>query len=123
MSFVYFIRSGEFVKIGLSRQPDRRRAEMDAYCPIRPQLVATLEGSRFLEHRIHFLLRHLHVRREWFRWAPEIALLIEGGIPSTDSLPSARDIRLTRESLGMVHLKRRAVESVRASCLYPPACT
>lgn len=121
MSFVYFIRSGEFVKIGLSRRPDRRRDEMDAYCPIQPQIVAALEGSRFLEHRIHFLLRHLHVRREWFRWGPEIARLIEGGVPSTDAMPSARDIRLTRESLGMVRLKRRMVQAEQSSCLYPPA--
>ena len=74
--YVYFIRSGDFVKIGFARRPERRLRELQAANPNKLELVATLPVGNVTEAGAHRALSHLRHRGEWFRWCDEIAEFI-----------------------------------------------
>lgn len=77
---VYFIRPvGSLgpVKIGCSRSPDGRQKTLETWSPYALKIVATIAGHHELEHRFHARFAHLHERREWFRWEPELQDVID----------------------------------------------
>lgn len=80
-AYVYFIRSGAFVKIGYSRDPQKRMRQLDRALATAPELVAIFEGTRSLEHQLHNHLLGHHARHEWFHWCEEIQQIVERGIP------------------------------------------
>lgn len=86
MGFVYFVRSGDFVKIGWSQSPDIRLAAIKNASPHDIAVVGVHPGSRADETNLHrkFLLHH-H-RREWFRWAPEIQHVATYGFDPVDNI-------------------------------------
>ncbi len=67
--FVYFIEAVgcNAIKIGFSRNPERRMADMQTDCPARLQLLAIKEGTRRLESQVHQAFANLHLRGEWYR--------------------------------------------------------
>lgn len=71
---VYFIRCGEFVKIGLTdaHGGERRLQLMQVNNPEKLELIAEFEGTIANERWLHERFLHLHHRGEWFRAAPEI---------------------------------------------------
>ena len=78
---VYIIRSGAFAKIGYSRDPAKRMAQMDRAMPIAPQIVAVFESGGWLEFALHrYLLKH-HARHEWFHWCETIEAIVRDGLP------------------------------------------
>lgn len=64
---IYFIQTGQFIKIGWSRNFDRRIAHMRGHNPLEVTLVGILEGDRKQERILHREFSALHVRGEWFR--------------------------------------------------------
>jgi hypothetical protein len=77
---VYFIRPVGMdgpVKIGVSISPDQRRDTLADWSPWPLEIIAETEGDFRAEQRLHAQFSHLHERREWFRWSPEIAEVVE----------------------------------------------
>ena len=64
--YVYAVQSGEFVKIGVSREPERRLVKLQADCPMEAKLLGVIEGGYKLEKVLHKRFRKYHARGEWF---------------------------------------------------------
>lgn len=79
--FIYFIRCGEFVKIGFSKVPDVRFRALETASPHPITLAAKHPGTEKDEAALHLLLSEHHHRREWFRSCPQIEGIITNGIP------------------------------------------
>lgn len=75
---VYFIRSPQAIKIGISKNPARRLSVLQTSHPDRLDLVATCEGGRELERDYHLrFAAHRHGKGEWFSPHPDILAEIE----------------------------------------------
>lgn len=85
-SFVYFIRSGDFIKIGWSKTPELRADQIrrggHALLPTAglaedPVLLAYSPGTRKDEAALHQHFHGTNDQGEWFRRSPELDELIE----------------------------------------------
>lgn len=84
---VYFIYCDGYVKIGRSKDPEKRFADLcrDGDVTIRPEgidmsnakLLGSIVGSFYLEGGIHGRLYEKRVAGEWFHYDSEVASLIE----------------------------------------------
>ena len=50
---VYFIRCGEFVKIGTTADVSQRLRSLQSCCPYEMQIEGTLPGGHLLESTLH----------------------------------------------------------------------
>lgn len=66
--YVYAVRSGDFVKIGWSKNPRRRITKMSTDSPHPCLLVGCTPGSKADEAAAHELLNAHHSHREWYRY-------------------------------------------------------
>ncbi len=64
--YVYFLRSGERVKIGFSQTPFTRVGELAIGMPQRPESVMAVKGTRLDELRLHRRLGAYRCAGEWF---------------------------------------------------------
>jgi hypothetical protein len=73
---IYFIGFGDYVKIGFTRQLQKRLENIQTGCPEPLVVYASIPGSMKLEYELHqrFALFRLH--REWFRKTPELTSFI-----------------------------------------------
>ncbi len=69
---VYFIHTGEFIKIGIARDVQHRMRQLQGSNPQDMELIACFDGSRELEERLHDRFKHCRHRGEWFHATPEI---------------------------------------------------
>jgi len=81
---IYFIQAGDDgpVKIGWSRNAERRLRDLDRQMPWKLHLRRTIEAPRDYETRLHTHFREHHIRGEWFRPAPEIQAVMDGEFPA-----------------------------------------
>lgn len=111
---VYFIRCGEFVKIGFSVRPEERLEVIQSVMPHEVVLIGHIPGARRRERELHTRFAHLHHRGEWFRLEPElrkaISTLIRGkggskpyGGPSKRFLEKIRALARQREAQSNMH--------------------
>lgn len=68
---VYLMTAADWVKIGISNDPDWRRAQVQSACPFEVRLVGayafpTLERARAVETELHRLLVDFRGYGEWF---------------------------------------------------------
>lgn len=70
--FVYFIRSANAVKIGVTRNLSTRMSELQVSNAHRLELIAAIPGGRALEKRLHEKFARHRANGEWFRLSPEI---------------------------------------------------
>jgi hypothetical protein len=75
---LYFIRSGQYVKIGISEAPYRRIASIQTSNPDELEVLAVVEGGAQLEAEMHRRFAALHYRGEWFRDDTTIRQVIAG---------------------------------------------
>lgn len=75
---LYFIRSGQYVKIGISEAPQRRIASIQTSNPDELEVLAVVEGGAQLEAEMHRRFAALHYRGEWFRDDTTIRQVIAG---------------------------------------------
>jgi hypothetical protein len=75
---VYFIRFGEFVKIGWSRDVSRRFVDLDIH-PEPIEVLWVIPGNSTKEREYHDLFSELHVRREMFRYEGALRDFIDLG--------------------------------------------
>src|SRR5262245_20438799 len=64
---VYFIRAGDAIKIGVTRDVERRLRALATGSAVPLELLPTLPGGRRLEKKLHQRCRRFHVRGEWFK--------------------------------------------------------
>jgi hypothetical protein len=67
MGFVYFVRGGDFVKIGWSKNPDRRAEQLRTGCPFKTTVIGRLAGTKDDEAALHRAFDWLRTKGEWFR--------------------------------------------------------
>lgn len=85
---VYFIKCGEWMKIGISVNPEKRlealrRSGNGTAAPVGIQLheaeiVHTMPGGRPVEKFLHHQFRHLRVEGEWFNYWDELEAYVDG---------------------------------------------
>lgn len=70
--FVYFMRCGEFVKIGVANNPQKRKKEIETANPFAVELLATIPGGQKREAELHRQFKSCRYRREWFVYGDDI---------------------------------------------------
>lgn len=72
--FIYFIAESNlrFVKIGFSANLGARMLDLQGGNPRAMQLVAKFPAYKCSETDVHKRFSHLRIRREWFKFGPEI---------------------------------------------------
>jgi T5orf172 domain len=63
---VYFIRVGDYIKIGWSTRPMNRLRQFQTSHPDELDIMGTIKGQRSLEGKIHKRFSKTRVRGEWF---------------------------------------------------------
>src|ERR1700691_1958093 len=79
--YVYFIRCGQYVKIGWSFLPEARKRELETGNPHDCVLEGMHVGTQLDERRMHRYFRSLHHRGEWFRWCIDIENVAKNRLP------------------------------------------
>ena len=76
-SRVYFIKCGEFVKIGVSSDPLKQLRNLRIGNPFELELLNHIPGNEALESALHEKFADLHHRYEWFHFRGELREWIE----------------------------------------------
>lgn len=63
---IYFIRNGDFIKIGRAKNPDVRLAQLQTAHPHKLALVCTMEGGPDVEKALHNHFAANRANGEWF---------------------------------------------------------
>lgn len=87
-SEVYFVQSGDFIKIGYSKNVSERLVTMQTGSPTELILIATIPGSVITEERIHRLFERLYHRGEWFRRTPQLMAYIDWLVVQKETVAS-----------------------------------
>lgn len=82
--FIYFMRAGDFVKIGHSINPRRRLQHLTMASPHELGLEACHPGTKKDERALHQLLAAHRHKGEWFACCPQIDNIIKNGLPLFD---------------------------------------
>jgi len=77
---VYFVSAPGRVKVGYTRKPELRLAQLRAVDMEELSVVAIIDGTRPLEAKIQKILKHLNIRGEWFRDCPELRAIIDDAV-------------------------------------------
>jgi len=75
--FVYFLQSGERIKIGLARDPIRRLRTLQTGNATELKLLAVVAGDGSLERAIHAKFESARVSGEWFVRCGDLEEFIE----------------------------------------------
>lgn len=79
VGLVYFLRAGDFVKIGYTNNLDRRMTDLRTGMPLPIELIGVRIASRLVEGELHRRFEHLRTFGEWF--VGEAELLAEARLP------------------------------------------
>lgn len=77
-SYIYFVRSGNAVKIGISCKPSKRVKSMATGNHGELKLLATIPGNRSREKALHRKFKAHRIKGEWFNLDPAILRYING---------------------------------------------
>ena len=72
VSVVYFIKNGNRVKIGTTKDVQSRIKSFRVANPNNLKLLATIVGGRELERELHEKFSSCHIIGEWFNLSPDI---------------------------------------------------
>lgn len=76
-SYIYFIRAGDLVKIGVSVDPDKRFEALQTGCPAKCELVHIEYGGVERERHHHARFAEQRQRGEWFRYEGGLRAFLE----------------------------------------------
>ena len=74
---IYFIKQGEYVKIGYSAGIKDRLKGLQTGSPEELEVLATEHGDKLTEKWLHMLFEKQHYRGEWFKLDDELLNYIE----------------------------------------------
>jgi hypothetical protein len=85
---VYFISSGDAVKIGVAKNPEARLRDLQVGNANQLEILATISGAgRHEEDSLHKLFEPFRLRGEWFQIQPILRWLEgEREVPDVDAL-------------------------------------
>jgi len=69
---IYFIQSGNYIKIGYTKNVESRIKALQTASPHSLNVVLTMPGGLRKEAELHSLFSHLKVRGEWFNATSEL---------------------------------------------------
>jgi hypothetical protein len=92
-TFIYFVRSGEFIKIGQSRRWKMRIEGMQVGSPHTIIVLLVLKADPKLESKLHNWFRTDHFRGEWFHSGPAILAYIREHLPECVAKSKECDLR------------------------------
>jgi T5orf172 domain len=75
--YIYFVKSGEFIKIGYSRSLEARFHKLRTDVPVALELLHIEQGSVKQEKCFHRRFAAIRSRGEWFHHRPELLAFIE----------------------------------------------
>ncbi|RUW04012.1 MAG: GIY-YIG nuclease family protein [Mesorhizobium sp.] len=64
--WIYFVRAGEFVKIGFAKEVADRLPRLQTGSPVKLELLMAIEGKASLERDFHRKFASLRAHGEWF---------------------------------------------------------
>lgn len=91
-SKVYFIRSGDAIKIGVSINPEQRFGELQVGSALELELLGVIVGDKYTEKEVHARFERLHIRGEWFHADPPLLDFIESHARGTGDRPRSEPI-------------------------------
>ena len=120
---IYFLRQVGGVgpvKIGSSRDPERRLATIAAWSPVRLEIVATCAGNLKTEYQLQTALARSHSHGEWFHPTDDVLAVLDS-ILAGNTLESSIDLSAKQ---GTIRNSRRGVPNGSRLCdlrpdLYP----
>lgn len=116
MGIVYFVQSGEAVKIGFTTNMPLRLRHLRSANPYPVVVLGTIPGSVGNEQALHARFTHLRLHGEWYNAVPELLQAIaglmqptaptsHGGVSYANVLPYTQTTR-QRRRFGRHVLKR-----------------
>lgn len=97
-TFIYFVRSGEFIKIGQSKRWKERVENMQVGSPHTIVVLLVLIAEPKLESKLHNWFRTDHFRGEWFHSGPAILAYIKEHLPECVAKSGKCDLRMPTDS-------------------------
>ena len=97
-TFIYFVRAGEFVKIGQSRNWKDRIATIQTGSPYTVVPLLVLKDHPYLERKLHNRFRNDRFRAEWFHFSPAIREFIKENLAFCQTLAEVDDLRSKPET-------------------------
>lgn len=73
---IYFVQSGDAVKIGYAANPEARVAQLQCSTPHPVTILGLQPGSPGDEKALHKRFARYNIRREWFRMSEDIRAFI-----------------------------------------------
>jgi len=101
---VYFIRAGEYVKIGFSNDAKHRIETLQTGQPYELECLCLIKGNRSTESKLHARFSKYHVRGEWFSQTEELMRYIEK-IKDT-GMDVSYELNINRSKLGRPEFER-----------------
>lgn len=92
-TFIYFLRAGEFVKIGRSKLWKERMAHMQIGSPYTIVPLLVLIGDAAHERKLHSRFRADRYRGEWFHMSPTISAFIKQSLKDCVAKSETIDLR------------------------------
>jgi hypothetical protein len=92
-TFIYFVRSGEFIKIGQSKRWKERVMNMQVGSPHTIIVLLVLVAEPSMEGKLHNWFRTDHYRGEWFHSGPAILAYIKEHLPQCVAKTGKCDLR------------------------------
>lgn len=74
---VYFVRVGDFIKIGYTREIKRRMYQIDSLTPHEIELLLHINGDTVYEDILHDKFKHLRRKFDWFEATKELVDFID----------------------------------------------
>ena len=105
-SFVYFIESNEFVKIGTTKDVHARIRILQTGSPFPMKLVGAIPGNERRERDIHKAFEHSHAYNEWFHKSPELMEYI-------DNMVRAEGVQVTPGYRWVANINRSTLPAIR----------
>jgi hypothetical protein len=93
-TFIYFVRSGEFIKIGQSKRWKHRVANMQIGSPHTIITLLVLIAEPKLESKLHNWFRADHFRGEWFHSGPAILAYVREHLSECVSKLDKHDLQV-----------------------------
>lgn len=85
---IYFVRNRDgFIKIGLAKDVPTRLAGLQTASPTELELLATMEGDREMERRLHEMFDSERVQGEWFEPASNLTRFIISLMKPVNGIP------------------------------------
>lgn len=71
-TYLYFCRSGDRIKIGISKNVEKRLKDIGLHLPAPPTLIGSIEASYAFEKAVHSSLKAWRLDGEWFSASEEV---------------------------------------------------